>query len=40
MERRKSLKKAYEYLYDELGPDILLKWCEEFPKRFQNSAPS
>lgn len=34
-ERRESLQKVYEYLYDELGPEILVKWCEEFPRRFK-----
>ena len=35
-ERRKSLEKVYSYLYDELGPEILVKWCEEFPERFKS----
>ncbi len=34
-ERRQDLRKVYEYLYDELGPEILVKWCEEFPARFK-----
>jgi hypothetical protein len=34
LERSASLEKVYSYLYDELGPDILVKWCEEFPARF------
>lgn len=33
-ERMESLEKVYGYLYDELGPEILVKWCEEFPVRF------
>jgi hypothetical protein len=33
-ERTASLEKVYSYLYDELGPEILVKWCEEFPARF------
>lgn len=33
-ERKDDLKKVYEYLYDELGPETLLKWCEDFPARF------
>ncbi|MGZ3694784.1 MAG: glycine-rich domain-containing protein [Bdellovibrionota bacterium] len=33
-ERKASLKKVYEYLYDELGAEVLIKWCEEFPARF------
>ena len=40
LERRQSLKKVYEYLYDELGAEILLKWCEDFPARFQNLLPN
>lgn len=39
-ERRESLQKVYEYLYDELGPEILLKWCDEFPARFKFSQHS
>lgn len=38
-ERRESLEQVYGYLYDELGPEILLKWCEEFPARFKTLAP-
>ncbi len=34
-ERRRDLKKVYSYLYDELGGEILVKWCEEFPVRFK-----
>jgi hypothetical protein len=33
-ERRASLRRVYEYLYERLGPAILKKWCEEFPRRF------
>ena len=33
-ERRESLRRVYAYLYDVLGPDTLVKWCEEFPRRF------
>ena len=35
-EREISLKKIYESLYDELGEETLLKWCEEFPVRFKS----
>jgi len=35
-ERESQLEKVYGTIYDELGPDILLKWCEEFPKRFDS----
>ena len=34
--RKETLRKSYEYLYDEIGPEILVKWCEEFPARFQS----
>lgn len=34
-ERKESLRKVYELIYDELGEDVLLKWCEEFPNRFK-----
>lgn len=34
-ERRSSLRKVYDYLYEELGPETLVKWCEEFPARFK-----
>ena len=34
-ERVDSLRKVYGYLFDELGPQILVKWCEEFPARFK-----
>lgn len=33
-ERSASLERVYASLYDELGPEILVKWCEEFPARF------
>ena len=33
-EREHSLKIVYESLYDELGEDTLIKWCEDFPRRF------
>jgi hypothetical protein len=33
--RKESLEKVYGYLYDELGPEILLKWCEDFPQKYQ-----
>jgi len=39
LERRESLKKVYGYLYDELGPETLLKWCEDFPNRFKDLSP-
>ncbi len=39
-ERRQSLQQVYGYLYDELGPEILQKWCEEFPRRFQFGSPA
>ena len=32
--RMDELRKVYSYLYDELGPDILVRWTEEFPARF------
>lgn len=34
-ERIENLSEVYDYLYDELGPETLVKWCEEFPARFQ-----
>lgn len=33
-ERAADLEKVYGYLYDELGPETLTKWCEEFPAKF------
>lgn len=33
-QRRDSLEKVYGYIYDELGPAALKKWCEEFPEKF------
>lgn len=33
-ERRESLRAIYEHLFDELGEEVLLRWCEEFPARF------
>lgn len=33
-ERLKDLRKVYESIFNELGPQVLLKWCEEFPTRF------
>lgn len=38
-ERRESLVHIYGYLYDELGPEILVRWCEEFPARFKQLTP-
>ncbi len=35
-QRRESLQKVYSYLYDELGEETLLKWCEIFPKKYQH----
>lgn len=32
--RLQILKGNYEYIYDHLGPDVLKRWCEEFPERF------
>lgn len=37
-ERESNLRQVYEYLYDEIGPDILSKWCEDFPARFKHLA--
>jgi hypothetical protein len=34
LERRANLKKVYELIHDEFGPETLVKWCEEFPARF------
>lgn len=34
IERREMLEKVYSYLYDELGADILIKWCEVYPQKF------
>lgn len=39
-EREAALEKVYGYLYDELGPEILRRWCEEFPARFPFSQKS
>lgn len=36
--RRAQLEKVYGYLYDQLGPETLVRWCEEFPKRFSVKA--
>jgi hypothetical protein len=33
-ERRAVLKPAYELIYDVLGKDVLIRWVEEYPKRF------
>jgi hypothetical protein len=33
-ERRKLLRGAYETVCDELGIEILRKWCDELPARF------
>lgn len=35
-DREKNLRQVYEYLYDEIGPEILMKWCEDFPNRFKH----
>ena len=35
-DRENSLRQVYEYLYDEIGPEILTKWCEDFPNRFKH----
>jgi hypothetical protein len=33
-ERKAVLKPAYELIYDVLGKDVLIRWVEEYPKRF------
>lgn len=38
-EREELLRKVYGYIYDALGPDVLTKWCEDFPNRFGSRAP-
>lgn len=35
IEREQNLRRVYDYLYDELGEEVLVRWCEEFPSRFQ-----
>ena len=32
--RRESLREVYEFIHDELGADVLMRWCEEYPVRF------
>jgi hypothetical protein len=32
--RKEKLQTAYELIYDTLGEDVLLRWCEEFPAKF------
>ena len=31
---REDLRKDYEYIYDRLGADTLLKWCQNYPEKF------
>ncbi|MDR3605948.1 MAG: hypothetical protein P4M08_01050 [Oligoflexia bacterium] len=35
-ERRKSLRQVYEYIHDELGADVLVRWFETYPERFKS----
>jgi hypothetical protein len=32
--RLATLKNNYEYIYDHLGPEVLKRWCEDFPERY------
>jgi hypothetical protein len=32
--RRTQLREAYSMIYDELGPETLRRWCEDYPRRF------
>ena len=33
-QRKAELEKAYGFIYDELGREVLIRWCEEYPARF------
>jgi hypothetical protein len=33
-ERAAILRANYSYIYDELGPETLKRWCEEFPVKY------
>jgi hypothetical protein len=35
-DRESNLRQVYEYLADEVGLEILAKWCEDFPNRFKH----
>lgn len=35
-EHKQVLKNMYELIHDELGADVLIRWCEEYPERFSN----
>ena len=38
--RLAQLKPVYEYIYDILGPDILVRWLEEFPRKYGSITPN
>jgi hypothetical protein len=31
-----QLEPVYSYIYDVLGPEVLVRWMEEFPERYSN----
>lgn len=33
--RREQLEQVYGFIFDELGQEVLIRWCDEYPKRFQ-----
>lgn len=37
--RLEETRATYEYIYDQLGPDVLKLWVEELPKRFGATLP-
>ena len=32
--RTAELKPVYEYIFDQLGPEVLIRWLEEFPEKY------
>jgi hypothetical protein len=37
--RAEALKPAYRYIYDVLGRETLIRWMEDFPKRYRALMP-
>lgn len=37
-ERLRDLRKVYGCIHDELGAEVLVRWCEDFPERFRSLA--
>ena len=37
---RENLRKDDEYIYDRLGAETLVKWCQAYPEKFATLRPN